>query len=83
MPRSRVLTFGLLTALLASGYGVMFTVLDDFRDEYGIEAHWLGVIVGVGFFASFFAIGPHWIELSAIIVCAVCCSGKGLARCFL
>lgn len=55
MPRSRVLTFGLLTALLASGYGVMFTVLDDFRDEYGIEAHWLGVIVGVGFFASFLA----------------------------
>ncbi len=55
MPRSRVLTFGLLTALLASGYGVMFTVLDDFRDEYGIEAHWLGVIVGAGFFASFFA----------------------------
>ena len=33
----------------------MFTVLDDFRDEYGIEAHWLGVIVGVGFFASFLA----------------------------
>lgn len=55
MPRSRVLTFGLLTALLASGYGVMFTVLDDFRDEYGIEAHWLGVIVGAGFLASFFA----------------------------
>ncbi len=55
MPRSRVLTFGLLTALLASGYGVMFTVLDDFRDDYGIEAHWLGVIVGVGFFASFLA----------------------------
>ena len=50
-----MLTFGLLTGLLASGYGVMFTVLDDFRDEYGIEAHWLGVIIGVGFFASFFA----------------------------
>lgn len=33
----------------------MFTVLDDFRDEYGIAAHWLGMIVGVGFLASFVA----------------------------
>ena len=31
-----------MTAVLASGYGVMFTVLDDFRDEYGIEEYWLG-----------------------------------------
>ncbi len=44
-----------MTAVMASGYGVMFTVLDDFRDEYGIEAQWLGVIVGVGFFSSFLA----------------------------
>lgn len=55
MPRIRVLTFGLMTAVLASGYGVMFTVLDDFRDDYGIRAEWLGAIVGVGFFASFVA----------------------------
>ena len=53
MPRIRVLTFGLMTAVLASGYGVMFTVLDDFRDDYGIRAEWLGVIVGVGFLSSF------------------------------
>jgi MFS family permease len=33
----------------------MFTVLDDFRDEYGIAAYWLGAIVGIGFFASFIA----------------------------
>ena len=33
----------------------MFTVLDDFRDEYGIQAQWLGLIVGVGFFSSFVA----------------------------
>jgi MFS family permease len=44
-----------MTALLASGYGVMFTVLDDFRDEYGIEATWLGMIVGIGFLSSFVA----------------------------
>ncbi len=50
-----MLTFGLMTAVLASGYGVMFTVLDDFRDEYGIQAEWLGVIVGVGFLSSFVA----------------------------
>lgn len=48
-----MLQFGLMTALLASGYGVMFTVLDDFRDEYGIAAHWLGLIVGIGFLAGF------------------------------
>jgi MFS family permease len=53
VPRIKVLTFGLMTALLASGYGVMFTVLDDFRDEYDIAEYWLGAIVGVGFLSSF------------------------------
>jgi MFS family permease len=53
MARTPVLTYGLMTAVLASGYGVMFTVLDDFRDEYGIEEYWLGAVVGVGFLASF------------------------------
>lgn len=53
MPRLKVLQFGVLTAVLASGYGVMFTVLDDFRDEYGISELWLGGIVGIGFLASF------------------------------
>src|SRR6478735_2915314 len=53
MRRTPVVTFGLMTALLASGYGVMFTVLDDFRDEYGIKEYWLGAIVGIGFLASF------------------------------
>lgn len=47
--------FGVLTGLFAAGYGVMFTVLDDFRDEYGIGEAWLGAIVALGFFASFFA----------------------------
>ncbi|MEL0282954.1 MAG: hypothetical protein VW964_00200, partial [Ilumatobacter sp.] len=49
MTRARVLTFGLLTAIMASGYGVMFTVLDDFRLEYGISESRLGLIVGIGF----------------------------------
>lgn len=55
MSRIQVLTFGLMTAVLASGYGVMFTVLDDFRDDYGIEAYWLGMIVGIGFLSAFVA----------------------------
>lgn len=56
MPHRRlVLSFGALTALFAAGYGVMFTVLDDFRDEYGIAESSLGLIVAVGFFASFAA----------------------------
>ena len=53
MTRARVLTFGLLTAIMASGYGVMFTVLDDFRLEYGISESRLGLIVGIGFGSAF------------------------------
>ena len=49
------MTFGLLTALFAAGYGVMFTVLDDFRDEYGISETSLGLVVAMGFFSSFLA----------------------------
>ena len=41
------------TALGGMGYGVMFTVLDDFRDKYGITEAQLGVIVGVGFITGF------------------------------
>ena len=51
--RRVILTFSLLTALFAAGYGVMFTMLDDFRDEYGISEGALGMVVAVGFFASF------------------------------
>ena len=43
----------LALALLAAGYGVMFTVLDDFRDRYGISESSLGLIVATGFFLSF------------------------------
>ncbi len=34
-------------------YGVMFTMLDDFRNSFGIAESALGLIVGVGFFTSF------------------------------
>jgi MFS family permease len=51
--RRLVYTFGLLTGLFAAGYGVMFTLLDDFRDRYGISESSLGMVVAVGFFAAF------------------------------
>lgn len=41
------------TALGGMGYGVMFTVLDDFRDKFGIAESQLGLIVGVGFITGF------------------------------
>lgn len=53
--RSVLATFGLLTACLAAGYGVLFTMLDDYRNEYGIGEGALGVIIGIGFFAGFVA----------------------------
>jgi MFS family permease len=53
--RRLVFTFGLLTGLFAAGYGVMFTLLDDFRDRYGISESSLGMVVAIGFFAAFAA----------------------------
>jgi MFS family permease len=53
--RSVVVVFGALTGLFASGYGVMFTVLDEFRDQYGIGEGALGLIVAMGFLSSFLA----------------------------
>ena len=53
--RSVIVSFGALTACLAAGYGVIFSMLDDFRDEYGIGEGALGVIIGIGFFSGFVA----------------------------
>lgn len=55
MSRARVMALAALGALSAMGYGVMFTVLDDYRDEFGIPAGQLGFIVGLGFVAAFIA----------------------------
>jgi len=41
------------TFLGGMGYGVMFTVLDDFRDTFGIAESQLGLIVGIGFLTGF------------------------------
>jgi MFS family permease len=43
------------TGLMAAGYGVMFTVLADYRDRYAIAESGIGAIVAAGFFTSFIA----------------------------
>ncbi|MFV0306970.1 MAG: MFS transporter [Desertimonas sp.] len=53
--RHLIVVFGLVAAFLASGYGALFTLLDDFRDEYGISESALGFVIGVGFIAGFVA----------------------------
>ncbi len=40
-------------ASLAAGYGVLFTIVDDYRDEYGISETAIGVVIGIGFVAGF------------------------------
>jgi MFS family permease len=53
--RALIVTCGLVGACLAAGYGVLFAMLDDIRDEYGISESALGVVIGIGFFAGFLA----------------------------
>jgi MFS family permease len=50
-----LVTFGPLTASLTAGYGVLFSMLDVYRDEYGIGEGALGTVMGVGFFSGFLA----------------------------
>lgn len=47
--------FAILSACLTSGYGVLFTVVGDFRDEYNTSETTVGLIIGLGFFAGFLA----------------------------
>ena len=37
------------------GYGALFSMLDDIRDEYGDRRDALGAVIGIGFFAGFLA----------------------------
>ncbi len=52
-PRLLFFAFGGLMATLAAGYGVLFTIVDDFRDEYGISESQIGIVIGIGFLAGF------------------------------
>ncbi len=54
-PLLTILVFAALSATLSSGYGVLFTVVGDFRTEYGISEAMIGIIIGIGFFAGFLA----------------------------
>ena len=53
--RSTTWIFAILSASLAAGYGVLFTVVGDFRDEYGISETQIGVVIGIGFLSAFFS----------------------------
>jgi MFS family permease len=52
---SVLVTFGLVLALLAMGYGALFSMLDDIRDTYGVSESALGAVIGMGFVAGFVA----------------------------
>lgn len=48
-----VVAFGGMMAMLAAGYGVLFTIVDDYKDEYGMSESAIGLVIGIGFFAAF------------------------------
>jgi MFS family permease len=50
-----VVAFGGLMAALAAGYGVLFTIVDDYNTEYGISEAAIGAVIGVGFISGFLA----------------------------
>jgi len=52
-PTVLFVAFGGMMASLAAGYGVLFTIVDDYRDEYGISETAIGVVIGIGFIAAF------------------------------
>jgi MFS family permease len=56
VPRKRLLiALFVAIAVKSSSYGVMFTMLDDYREQFGINEGSLGLVIAVGFFTSFFA----------------------------
>lgn len=54
-PAGLILALQVAYGLLASAYGLMFTLLDDWRDAYGIAESRLGAIIAIGFFTTFFS----------------------------
>lgn len=51
--RAQIIAFSALLASLAAGYGVLFTIVDDYKNEYGISEAAVGLIIGIGFFSAF------------------------------
>ena len=52
-PLRMLVAFGGLNATLAAGYGVLFTIVDDYNNEYDISKAAIGYIIGVGFLVGF------------------------------
>ncbi len=48
-----LLAFGGLNGTLAAGYGVLFTIVDDYKTEYDIDESAIGIVIGIGFLAGF------------------------------
>jgi MFS family permease len=48
-----IVAFGGLSAMLAAGYGVLFTIVDDYKTEYGIQESEIGYVIGIGFLSGF------------------------------
>ncbi|HEX7133826.1 MAG TPA: MFS transporter [Iamia sp.] len=55
MRRPSIVVFCTVGALQAAGYGALFTLLDEYRDEYGIGETALGLVIGLGFISAFVA----------------------------
>ncbi|MFZ9821564.1 MAG: MFS transporter [Ilumatobacteraceae bacterium] len=53
--RRLLLALFVAIAVKSSAYGVMFTMLDDYREQFGINEGALGLVIAIGFFTSFFA----------------------------
>ncbi|MCP3990028.1 MAG: MFS transporter [Actinomycetia bacterium] len=53
LPRALIWSYSLLAACMAAGYGVLFTVVGDYRERYGISEGAIGWIIGIGFIAGF------------------------------
>ncbi len=47
--------FAALSACMAAGYGVVFTIVGDYRDAYGITETEIGFVIGAGFLSAFVA----------------------------
>ncbi len=50
-----LVAFGGLAASLIAGYGVLFTIVDEYRTEYGISESQVGMIISLGFLSGFLA----------------------------
>jgi MFS family permease len=52
-PTNSLLPYCIVSGSLALGYGSIYTLLADLRDQFGFSGTQLGVIVAAGFFAGF------------------------------